>query len=136
MAFMIWSEQLSVSVEALDDDHKKLVEIINELYDGMLINSNGELLDGIFDRLVVYTKTHFAREEGFFDLTNYPNAERHKQKHEEMTAWVLEMQRKYHSGELAAPSMQVAMYLKQWLLTHIVGTDSEYKAYLNKNGIC
>lgn len=136
MPFMNWSDQLSVSVEALDADHKQLVEIINELYDGMLNNPKGELLDGIFERLVEYTKVHFAREEKFFELTHYPDTERHRQKHEEMTAWVSETQRKYKSGELSAPSMEVAMYLKQWLLNHIVGTDNKYKAHLNNNGIC
>jgi hemerythrin-like metal-binding protein len=135
MPFMNWNEQLSVNVEALDTDHKQLIEIINELYDSMLNNPRREVLDGIFDRLVDYTKNHFAREEKLFDTTNYPDTLRHKQKHGEMTAWVVETQQKYRSGELSAPSMQVAMYLKQWLLTHIVGTDNEYKAFFRDHGI-
>jgi hemerythrin-like metal-binding protein len=135
MPFMNWNDQLSVNVEALDADHKQLIEIINELYDSMLNSPSRDLLNGIFDRLVDYTKNHFAREEKFFDATNYPDTGRHKQKHAEMTAWVLDTQRKYRFGELPAPSMQVAMYLKQWLLTHIVGADNEYKEFFREHGI-
>jgi len=132
---MDWNDQLSVSVEALDADHKQLIEIVNELYDRILDNSTRDLLDGTFERLAKYTQIHFAHEEEFFELTHYPDTDSHRRKHEEMTSWVLETQRKLKSGELPAPPMQVALYLKQWLLHHIIGTDNKYKAHLNESGI-
>ena len=74
MPLMTWTDSMSVGVKVLDDDHKKLVDMVNELHDGILEGHRHEALAHVLDQLVHYTKVHFAREEQLFDKTKYAQA--------------------------------------------------------------
>jgi hemerythrin len=135
MALMTWTEKLSVGVGVLDDDHKKLVGMVNELYDAMQGGHGKEKLGGILDRLVQYTKFHFAREEKLFAETGYPASGPHKEQHEALTRQVIEVQKKYNAGAVATLSVDVMHFLRDWLVKHIQGSDQSYRAHLNAKGI-
>ena len=135
MALMAWTEKLSVGVGVLDDDHKKLVGMVNELYDAMQAGHGKEKLGGILDRLVQYTKFHFSREEKYFAETGYPASGPHKEQHEALTRQVLDVQKKYNAGVAATLSVDVMHFLRDWLVKHIQGSDQSYRAHLNAKGI-
>jgi hemerythrin len=135
MPLMTWTPKLSVGVAVLDDDHKKLVGMVNELYDAMQAGHGKESLGPILDRLVDYTKVHFAREEKLFAQTGYPEAAAHKQQHDALTRQVLDVQRKYAAGAVATVSLEVMHFLRDWLINHIQGTDQKYRPHLNAKGI-
>jgi len=125
---------MSVGVAVLDDDHKKLVGMLNQLHDGMAAGRSRATLGKVFDELVDYTKTHFAREEQFFAETGYPAAEAHKKQHDELTMRVMDLQTRYNNGALTL-SKEVMNFLKDWLAYHIKGHDQEYGPHLNAKGI-
>jgi hemerythrin len=135
MPLMTWTEKLSVGVGVLDEDHKRLVAMVNELYDSMQAGHGKETLGRILNDLVEYTKGHFAREEKFFAQTAYPASVAHKQEHDTLTHQVLEVQQKYMSGASAALSIDVLRFLKNWLINHIQGSDQKYRPHLNAKGI-
>jgi hemerythrin len=130
---MTWTDKLSVGVGVIDDGHKELVGMVNELYDTM--QAGHGKLGRILDELVKYTKFHFAREEKFFAETGYPAAGPHKQQHEALTRQVLDVQKKYNAGATATLSVDVTQFLKNWLITHIQGSDQSYRPHLNWKGI-
>ncbi len=132
---MTWTEKLSVGVAVLDEDHKRLVGMVNELYDSMQAGHGKETLGRILNDLVRYTKEHFAREEKFFAQTGYPAAAAHKHEHDALTQQVIEVQQKYMSGASAALSIDVLRFLKSWLINHIQGSDQKYRPHLNAKGI-
>jgi hemerythrin len=135
MALMTWTEKLSVGVGVLDDDHKKLVSMVNELFDAMQAGHGKEKLGGILDRLVQYTRFHFDREEKLFAETGYPASRPHKEQHEALTRQVLDVQKKYNAGAAATLSVDVMHFLRDWLVKHIQGSDQSYRAHLNAKGI-
>ncbi|MFY9644458.1 MAG: bacteriohemerythrin [Terriglobales bacterium] len=135
MPLMTWNDKLSVGVNVIDDDHKKLVSLVNELYDGITAGKGKEALGKILDRLVDYTKVHFDREEQFFARTAYPAAAAHKQEHTDLTKQVLDVQAKYKRGEVLTLSLEVMNFLKNWLVNHIQGSDKKYGPHLNAKGI-
>jgi hemerythrin len=135
MPLMTWTPKLSVGVAVLDEDHKKLVGMVNELYDAMQAGHGKESLGPILDRLVDYTKVHFAREEKLFGQTAYPEAVPHKQQHDALTRQVLDVQRKYAAGAAATVSLEVMHFLRDWLINHIQGSDQKYRPHLNAKGI-
>jgi hemerythrin len=92
-------------------------------------------LGPILDRLVDYTKVHFAREEKLFAQTGYSDAAAHKQQHDALTRQVLEVQRKYAAGAVATVSLEVMHFLRDWLINHIQGSDQKYRPHLNAKGI-
>jgi hemerythrin-like metal-binding protein len=134
MAFFNWNDNLSVGVKASDDDHKKLSDMLNRLYEGMKSGQGKEVVGKVLDDLVSYTKFHFAREEEFFAKTGYPAVE-HKKEHKDLVKQAEELQSRYKSGETAL-SIATLDFLKDWLTVHIQGTDKKYSSHLNANGIC
>ena len=132
---MTWTDKLSVGVGVLDEDHKKLVGMLNELYDAMQAGQGREKLGRILDELVQYTKFHFAREEKFFAQTGYAAAGPHKQQHDALTRQVLDVQQKYAAGATTTLSLDVMQFLKNWLINHIQGSDQSYRPHLNSKGI-
>jgi len=135
MPFMTWNDKLSVGVDKIDYDHKRMVCLINELFDGILAGHSEEMLANILNELVAYTQYHFAREEGYFAQTLYVDAATHKLEHHDMVLWISDIQTRYREGTLAAPSLEVINYLKDWLFDHIIQKDQQLGRHLNELGI-
>jgi hemerythrin len=135
MPLMMWNDRLSVGVKVLDDDHKKLVGMINQLFDAIQSGHGKDSLGKILDGLIDYTKVHFAREEQFFVQTGYGASAAHKKEHDDLTRQVLDVQKKYNAGVTGTLSLEVMNFLKNWLLTHIQGSDQKYGPHLNGKGI-
>lgn len=132
---MTWNEKMSVGVHALDEDHKKLVAMINELFDGINAGKGKDVVGSILDRLIRYTVEHFRREEEFFASTAYPDTAAHKKEHEKLTAEVVKVQTAFKAGATATVSLEVMNFLKNWLLNHIQVSDNRYGPHLNGKGI-
>jgi hemerythrin len=135
MPLMEWNQELSVGVNLLDQDHKKLVQLINDLYDAMKAGHSKDSLGAILDGLVNYTKLHFAHEEQYFAQANYPDSAAHKKEHDDLTKQVLEIQAQYRQGATGALSLKVMNFLRHWLVDHIQGCDKKYGPHLNSKGI-
>ncbi len=81
---MNWTEDMAVNVEVLDDDHKKVFGMINELHEAIMAGHNRRVLEAVLGRLMEYTKIHLARGEEFLASIGYADLLAHKQ---QMTAW-------------------------------------------------
>jgi hemerythrin-like metal-binding protein len=134
MAFFNWTDNLSVGIKALDDDHTKLVEIINSLYEAMKSGQGKEALGKTFDQLIRYTQFHFAREEDFFAKTAYPEAAAHIKEHQNLVAQARTLQTRQKSGEIAL-TVETLDFLRDWLGHHILETDKQYSHHLNASGV-
>jgi len=135
MPFMIWDDKLSVGVEALDGDHKKMIALIDELHEAILAGrSKGDLGD-IMAHLVEFTRNHFAQEEKLFARSDYPDAAAHKAEHDELAKWAIQTEIDFHHGTLAAPPLEVLNRMRDWLFDHVNGLDRGYGPHLNAAGI-
>ena len=134
MAFMEWSDKLSVGIKSIDDQHKKLVSMVNELHDAMSERKGSEVLEGILSRLIDYTKSHFKTEEDLMQKHAYPGFVAHKSAHSQLTEKALDLQLDLKAGK-AALSIQVFGFLKAWLVNHIQGEDMKYGPFLVKQGV-
>ena len=135
MPLMTWTDKMSVGVQALDDDHKKLVGMVNTLFDGIQAGQGKDAVGRILDGLIQYTVEHFKREEDFFAQTGYADAAAHKAMHQALCQQVLDVQKKFNEGASATLSLEVMNFLKNWLINHIQGTDKKYGPFLNGKGI-
>jgi hemerythrin len=132
---MNWDEKMSVGVALMDDQHKKLIALLNELFDAMIAGHGRDQLGHITDELIDYTRTHFAQEEKLIEQHGFPDVVGHHAAHEALTKQVFDVQQRHKAGGSAVLSMEVLNFLKSWLLNHIQGTDKKYGAYLNSKGI-
>jgi hemerythrin-like metal-binding protein len=135
MPLMIWTEKMSVGVEVLDDDHKILVEMLNQLNDGITAGLRRAALEDVIDGMLKHTKVHFAREERFFVQTGFPGGDAHKAEHDLLARRVMNLQSRFENGQPLQLSLEAMNFLKSWLTDHIQGPDMEYRQYLNAQGI-
>ena len=129
-----WTDELSVGVAVIDEQHKGLVTLINELNAAMRQRRSDAVLAGVLDRLKQYTVKHFTTEEEFFDRFGYPDAPAHKKAHGELVEKVLAFEKELKSGR-AKVTMEIMRFLKDWLVGHIMGTDKRYGPFLNSKGV-
>jgi hemerythrin-like metal-binding protein len=134
MALITWTKDLSVGIPSIDVQHKKLVELINELHDAMKAGSSKQIISTVLNNLVLYTKTHFSNEEKCMTDACFSGLKDHKCKHDELTQKVLEFQNNYNGGR-AVMSIDVLNFLTDWLKNHIMKKDKEYSAHLISNGV-
>lgn len=134
MALIDWSNDLSVNIKEIDQQHKKLVDLINTLHEAMRVGQGKTALEKILAELIVYTQTHFAYEESLMAKHGYATAAAHKKEHDDLAATVVDTQKQYASGQLVM-SVEVLQFLKQWLTKHIQVTDKAYTKHFNAKGI-
>jgi hemerythrin len=129
-----WSDDLSVGIQEIDEQHKVLVGLVNDMHDAIHEHHGSEATADILQRLAEYTKIHFAVEESLFRIFDYPGYEAHKKQHDELLKEVIELQEKVSSGK-SSVSFQLLHFLKMWLTQHILDSDKEYSEYLLNSGI-
>src|ERR1035438_7227426 len=125
MPLIKWDENLSVGVKALDEDHQRLLNMVNDLHDAIMLGRARDVLGGVLDGMVKYTETHFAREEQLLVQTHYRGRAAHKREHENLTLRVKDLQTHYNNHEPAALSIETINFLKTWLVKHIQGSDKK-----------
>jgi len=134
MALITWSNLYSVNVEEIDNQHKKLVDLINLLHDSVKAEKGKETLAKVFNELVNYTAEHFSTEEALMKRTNYPDFEEHKAVHNSLVQHVKKLQQDYFNNSESSLHDTLS-FLRDWILKHIAGTDKKYSAHLNAAGI-
>jgi hemerythrin len=129
-----WDDSFATGVKSLDDQHRKLFDMVNDLHDAMQQKRSKEAIGSILGRLIEYTASHFGAEEESFRRTNYPEEAQHKVHHAKLVEQALELQRKFNSGE-ALLTQSVIEFLQDWLINHIKGVDKHYGPHFIKHGI-
>jgi hemerythrin len=135
MPFIVWTSEMSMDVKMLDNDHKRLAILINELHDGLLHGRAKEALEGIFEELVAYTRIHFAHEEQLLAVAGSSGAETHKQKHDHEFERILDLQVHFRSATESAAYLEVLDQLKDWLFAHAASIDKDSVASLKTTGV-
>ncbi len=132
--FVEWKDEYSVGIDSIDQQHKKLLNLINQLQTAVDYSTGEQFEQEALDALVDYTKTHFSYEEGLMRDNDYPDFEPHKAMHDKMIKKVEEVLADYQQDHDTAMSNAVE-FLKGWLINHINGTDKEYSSYLIGKGV-
>jgi hemerythrin len=133
MPYFPWRAEYQVNIEIIDNQHKQLVELLNKLYEAMREGKGREITAQVLNELVEYTKLHFATEEKLLQEQAFPGFLAHLSEHTRLTSKVIEYQQAYIAG--GSISVQLSMFLKDWLITHIKGMDMKYSPYLLSRGV-
>ncbi len=134
MSMVEWDDAYSVDIQEIDEQHKCLIDIMNELYVALANKSNRDLIADVLDKLVEYTKVHFAVEETLMRIFHYEDYEAHKEIHDRIVVRVLEYQGQFKAGNDKV-GMELLMYLKDWLFDHINKVDKAYTITFHKAGV-
>jgi hemerythrin len=133
-AFLVWSDDYNTGIRAIDEDHKQLLNLVNNLRAAVLCNTGEEFERHTLQELAAYTGYHFDKEEALMQQYDYPDFEGHKAQHDQFKQYVHGFVTRYEEqGEKVLED--VADHLTRWLLQHINGTDMQYVPFFKEKGV-
>jgi len=129
-----WSDTFSCGIKLIDDQHKELVRLVNEMYNHVSRDEeqDREYFNKIIREVVTYIKIHFSTEEKIMVAAEFSGYAEHKKIHD---GFILSVTDKI--GDLSAGKrlslFSFTRFLKNWALSHIAVTDKEHFEFLRKN---
>jgi hemerythrin len=136
-----WNNDLALNISEIDNQHKRLVNIMNELFDAMMDGRGYEIIDDILNKLVEYADYHFATEEKYFDQFQYIESEKHKEEHRYYSEQVNEIKKALDEGKVIREgsdnilSVDLWKLLEGWLNDHLKNSDKNYAPLFIKKGV-
>src|SRR3989338_1239899 len=136
MVWMEWTQEYSVKIAGIDDQHKKLIEIINEVHESLSTEgSKKEAINKVIGELYDYTKYHFSAEEELMRKFSYPQYINHKSAHDTFIMKVVQFQDEFRQGRILVLSVEVIRFVRDWLFKHILTVDKQYSSFFNQQGV-
>jgi len=128
-----WSNSYSMGVKLIDDQHKGLINFVNDLFNHASGNESREraYFTEVIQQAVQYIKEHFQAEEKLMIGTKFPGYAEHKKVHDEFTLTVVKSVKDFEAGKRLVLE-KFARFLKDWVLTHIAVMDRQYADYFRK----
>jgi len=128
-----WSNTYSMGVKLIDDQHKGLLDFVNDLFNHASGNEREEraYFALVIQQAVQYIKEHFQAEEKLMIGTKFPGYAEHKKVHDEFTLTVVKSVKDFESGKRLVLE-KFAYFLKDWVLSHIAVMDKQYADYFRK----
>jgi hemerythrin len=126
-----WDDKYSVGIPLIDEQHKELIRLTNDLYQGCL-EGDDAARDYFFSAVrgaMDYVKHHFSAEEKIMENVQYPNLAEHKKQHEDFVLKMVEDVKSFQGGKKFVPNNFVR-FLKDWILSHIAIADARYASYI------
>lgn len=124
-----WDQSLSVEVDEIDDDHRKLVDLFNMLSHSVAEGDSADYIKAVLEELISCTAWHFKHEERLMILYKYQGLNEHRTEHNELIDSVRELQQKFQKENKLLTSEDIE-YLEGWLTGHILGHDMKLGFYL------
>jgi len=125
-SYIHWDDKFVVGVPLIDQQHLRLMNIINDLYQ-LCDNESGSVNPYLIEcswETLAYLRHHFSTEEKLMLLLGFPGYRDHKTEHDAFIENLLNQYRQFSLGEKGVSEKFVHM-LKEWLLTHIINFDKE-----------
>ncbi len=135
MSAVQWSEEYSVGIKSIDEQHKVLLSFINELNTAMAAGEANIIIGNILRGLGQYTQQHFEYEEALFAKHGYPSTTSHKHEHKALLEQVSSLKMRFESDLSGSLGLEIMQFLKNWLINHIQKSDREYADFLIAKGV-
>ncbi len=135
MSAIQWKKEFSVGIPSIDEQHKILINYINNLNTAMAAGEANLIISDILVGLADYTKTHFKYEESLFDEHGYPLSESHIKQHQSLLEQVSNLRIRYESDISGSLGLEIMQFLKSWLINHIQKSDKDYSKFLIEKGV-
>ncbi|MBN1779148.1 MAG: hemerythrin family protein [Candidatus Buchananbacteria bacterium] len=129
-----WKSEYSVNVKEIDEQHKQLFKIFNELVGFLDIGLDQEKIKKIISDIVNFKKEHFATEEKYFHLFNFSGTAEHEQRHRMFDDKIKEISGEYQD-DVFGLGFALVDFLGDWLISHLMDMDQKYKECFNEHGL-
>lgn len=131
MKDIVWGDILSVAVDEIDEDHRKLVNIFNILNHSVVEGESPDYLAAVLEELINCTIWHFSNEERLMLKYGYEGIEVHKAEHQELINSAKKLQQEILQADKRVSDEDIE-FLEHWLVEHILTTDMRLGSYLSQ----
>ena len=129
-----WSSTYSVGIKIIDEQHKELFNVVNDMYNHDINDEEAEraYFQDIIRQTVNYVKRHFATEEQIMRAAKFQGYPEHKKAHDSFTLSLVDIIRDFEAGKKITLTF-FTRFIKDWILSHIAIMDKQYFEYFIKN---
>lgn len=128
-----WTNELETGIKSIDEQHMKLIDIINDLYTAFIDKQSTIKLNDILARLAEYTDYHFNTEERIFKMYKYTDINNHIAEHKFFVEQLWGFQKALKNETTI--TFRVVSFLKKWIVDHIKGVDRQYISFMKEHNI-
>ena len=134
MALFVWEDKYSVGVKLMDDHHKRLFDLFNQLHDALGSRKSADVMGRITKDLLDYTIYHFGEEQKMLERIGYTSLAHHKSLHAKFIAEVQKYSDMVDEGQAIYAATKLFNTSMKWLLEHIMTIDKGYEDLANSKG--
>lgn len=134
MDIINWKDEYSVAIAEMDDQHKKLIVMINRLIADQKSLTDPETIAALLTEMTDYAQVHFRAEEYLMAEYGYEQKSQHEKQHQEFMDTTMSFCAASHIGPNIL-SVALLEYLKAWLVDHILQEDMQYKDFFQSKGL-
>ena len=131
MAFLSWSEQYLIGNPVIDNEHRELFLLINQVHNDWVETQDREVIARALTRMVEYAERHFQHEEAIMAQAGYPSLDEHQRVHETLIEQIFKLHHEYAHRGLRFESGTLK-FLKTWLVGHILENDYQFRDFLRR----
>jgi hemerythrin-like metal-binding protein len=117
-AWVVWDDNLSVGIDVIDEHHRYLLDLINDLYEVVAKKRGAREVARLIKALDAYSKIHFRAEEMMMSHYEYKGIDRQLNQHHAFEEKIREFYEELHANPFVA-QFDVLSYLRDWLINHI-----------------
>jgi hemerythrin-like metal-binding protein len=129
MELFAWTDKLKTGIPKIDEQHKRLIDLINELNEAMRLGKGKQVVEQVLIGLKEYTEYHFGFEVSALERNKYPKVEEQKKEHASYVSKLQELTLQHKRNELGI-SIDVMNFVSDWIRDHIMKEDMKYIPYL------
>lgn len=129
-----WKKSFNIGVDVVDAQHRKLVELLNNIHTTMQQGHGEESIEGTLRELVDYTHYHFGDEERLMAGKNYPQLESHQALHRKLIEDLGRFMGEYQHDRSHFSETRMISFMREWLIQHILKEDKQFAQYLAQKG--
>lgn len=134
MDLIKWRESYETGISSMDMQHRKLIELINELYKELRKEESYQSVEDILAEMTTYAEKHLQVEESILETNDYPDYANHiaiHQSYRDQLTVLLAESKNDHEKTVN----NTYAFLRQWWMGHIVGEDKKYGEFLKSRGV-
>ena len=133
---VIWREDLAIGDPVVDDDHRKIIAILNKIETVVNESASRREMAVLLERLENACREHFVREEELQARIGYPYQEGHEQGHQRFLERLADLRRKLNDAQGAyayeGVILRIAEALSTWFVHDLMRHDQGMKPYIAK----
>ena len=137
MSLITWGAEFTLGISEIDEQHQKMVAIINKLHDFFENKHHEEQakINQVIKEMADYAIYHFQTEEKYFELFGYEKASAHIEIHNQYRAKIEDWRQRYETTPDKSIYFEISSFLQDWWTWHINNTDREYVPFFKANKI-